>query len=131
MQQSDDSSPTSCKLKHSWVAFLTKPSPASTPPQSSRLKQFQEATYKGILNVNFFVFAHLLYPEEASVVAESQEVRGTVVGGEVRPVNYQEVVTLAEDVFPLEEHPVVAVEADDTTLYQNEKQILKNCSKKK
>ena len=65
------------------------------------------------------------------MVAESQEVRGTVVGGEVRPVNYQEVVTLAEDVFPLGEHPVVAVEADDTTLYQNEKQILKNCSKKK
>lgn len=62
MQQSDDSSPTSCKLKHSWVAFLTKLSPASTPPQSSRLKQFQEATYKGILNVKFFGFCSPAVP---------------------------------------------------------------------
>lgn len=58
----------------------------------------------------------LLHPEEALVAAENQEGQGTVAEGAAPAVDSQGVVFPAEDAFPLEGHPMVAEEVDDTTL---------------
>lgn len=62
------------------------------------------------------LLVELLRPEEALVAAENQEGQGTVAVGAAPAVDSQGVVFPAEDAFPLEGHPMVAEEVDDTTL---------------
>lgn len=78
-----------------------------------------EAALESVLNAVEVGFAYLGLPEEASVEEGSQEVRRMAAVGEARLAEHQEAAFLAEDAFPLEEPLVVAVEADDTTLYEN------------